>query len=571
MYWACAVVSRYELEALNQGRGSISIAPSAMPNAFSSSANDLRRATHKALSRVGTQIEGLRFNVAVAQLYEFTSALQTALGKPGEDGMAWALREAADELQKRIASVSAGSDRTALGQFYAARQFEPVWHPSAGTTAGAAAIAAEVARAGDYGLRAADFDLPSTRAATSDAQRADAEVKLALAALKYARHARGGRVDPAQLSNYIDRKGELLEPKAVLEGLADAKEPDAYLRGLHPQHPQFEWLRQKYLEARNTPAAAEATAPAGASAGKAKAATPAPTSTARRLLANMEQWRWMPADLGDTYVWVNIPEFTLRVVKDGKVVHTERVITGKADTQTPIFSDQMETVVFHPMWGVPDSIKIKEILPSLARGGSVLAKNNLRLSYKGRDVDPQSVDWAQTDIRQLHVYQPPGGPNVLGVVKFVFPNKHQVYMHDTPTKSLFNATQRTFSHGCMRVRDPVRLAEVILGNDKGWGRERVASLAGATAAQNNHVNLTRKIPVHITYFTAFVDEAGQTQLRPDIYGHEERIHMGIEGKAHLIARKKEDLGPVRAEVLSRLVEARQRPSNQNWIKQILGF
>jgi len=473
----------------------------------------------------------------------------------------------AAELQSRMAALPAGADRAAIGQFYEARGFEPVWMTSSGAGA-AAAIAGEIAKAGEWGLKAADFEVPSVTVAGTDAQRADAEIRLALAVLKYARHARGGRFDPAQLSNYIDRKAQLLEPKAVLDGIVAAKEPDAFLRGLHPQHPQFQWLRQKYLAARAAPPAAAI--PAATAKDKA-AAAPTPQAYARRLLANMEQWRWMPADMGDTYVWVNIPEFTLRVVKGGRVVHTERVITGKADTQTPIFSDEMETVVFHPVWGVPDSIKIKEILPNVARGGSVLAKNNLRMSYKGRDVDPQAVDWTQVDIRQLHVYQPPGGPNVLGVVKFLFPNKHQVYMHDTPTKDLFNASQRTFSHGCMRVRNPLKLAEVVLGNDKSWGPERIASLAGPGAQQNNHVHLTHKIPVHITYFTAFVDESGTAQLRPDIYGHEERVHMGLDGKAHLIARNKDDLGKVRADVVSRLVEARQRSGGTNWIKQILGF
>jgi murein L,D-transpeptidase YcbB/YkuD len=144
-------------------------------------------------------------------------------------------------------------------------------------------------------------------------------------------------------------------------------------------------------------------------------------------------------------------------------------------------------------------------------------------------------------------------------------------MHDTPTKGLFNATQRTFSHGCMRVRDPLRLAEVLLGQDKGWDRARIATLAAAGAPQNNNVQLTHKFPVHVTYFTAFVDEKGATQFRPDIYGHEPRIQMGIDGKAHLIAKKKEELGPVRAEVVSRLIEARARPTTTSWIKQVFGF
>ena len=172
-------------------------------------------------------------------------------------------------------------------------------------------------------------------------------------------------------------------------------------------------------------------------------------------------WRWMPADLGATYLMVNVPEFQFRLVRNGEVVHTERVITGKAETQTPIFSDMMETVVFKPTWNVPDSIKVKELLPALARNPAALSRQGLKVSYKGQEVDPTQIDWATTDIRALHVFQPPSGDNALGIVKFLFPNKHAVYLHDTPTKALFNQTRRTFSHGCIRVRNPVNATSAV--------------------------------------------------------------------------------------------------------------
>jgi murein L,D-transpeptidase YcbB/YkuD len=267
----------------------------------------------------------------------------------------------------------------------------------------------------------------------------------------------------------------------------------------------------------------------------------------------MEQWRWMPADLGDLYVWVNIPEFTLRVVKNGEVIHTERIIAGKTDTQTPVFSDEMQTIVLHPFWGVPESIKVKELWPSLARGGGVLQRHGLRLQRNGRDIDPASVDWTRADIRNYHVYQPPGGGNVLGVVKFVFPNKHQVYMHDTPTKNLFGAAQRTFSHGCMRVRNPTRLAEVLLAEDKGWAPARVGELV-RSGPQNNEIALSRKVPVHVTYFTAAVDEAGKPQLFADVYGHEQRVALALEERWSQIAKGRDHLAPVKAEPIARLAE-----------------
>jgi murein L,D-transpeptidase YcbB/YkuD len=475
-------------------------------------------------------------------------------------------------------SLASREERAALAVFYENRPTEPLWVSGSGLNARAERATAEIRRADDWGLIAGDYALPAlaigvtagTEAAAADL--ADAELRLSLAVLKYARHARGGRMDPGELSHYIDRKPPLLDPKTVLEQIAKAEAPDAYLRGLHPKHPQFEQLRQAYLGVRsgNPPLTAsfpEEKPPRSSSTRQAAAVRE--TLAARKLLHNMEQWRWMPENLGETYVWVNIPEFAIRVVKNGNVAHTERVVTGQPHTQTPIFSDEMETIVFHPFWGVPDSIKVKEILPGLIRGSGLLERNGLRVQQDGRDIDPYDVDWATVDIRNLHVYQPPGDGNVLGVVKFVFPNMHQVYMHDTPTKSLFNATQRTFSHGCMRVRNPVRLAEVLLGEDKGWESKKIAGLI-KSGPQNNHVHLTKKIPVHITYFTAWVDETGKLNTRPDVYGHEARIQMGFEGKAHLIVKRKEDLGPVRAEVVGRLAETKASSTSRDWMRHVFG-
>jgi murein L,D-transpeptidase YcbB/YkuD len=503
---------------------------------------------------------------------EENSGLATpAVETPAVDSSAAATTPAAPspvaaELVRRLAETSeraavrSAEQRAALTAFYAARANEPVWAGAQGLNPAAQRIAAEIGRADEWGLDASDFALPA--ALSTDAPATDlieAELKLAVAILTYARHARGGRMNPSDLSLSIDRTPPLIEPKRVLDEITASAEPDAYLRKLHPQHPEFERLRQLYLALRAAPAPAPEPAAAEEPAGKggkskakaksAKAAEPA-TPPVRRVLLNMEQWRWMPESLGDMYVWVNIPEFTLRVVRNGEVIHTERVITGKPENQTPIFSDEMETVVFHPSWGVPNSIKVKELLPGLLRGHDTLTRNGLRAEYRGQPVDPESVDWAEVDIRNLHVYQPPGAANALGVVKFVFPNRHDVYMHDTPTKNLFNAEMRAFSHGCMRVRNPMRLAEIVMAHSDGWNADRVAQQV-KRGPQNNNVELKTHIPVHITYFTVSVDDAGKPQYFRDIYGHERRIQLGLEGKAHLISKKKEDLGPVRAEIIAR--------------------
>jgi len=277
-----------------------------------------------------------------------------------------------------------------------------------------------------------------------------------------------------------------------------------------------------------------------------------------------------PEDLGDFYVTANLPEFKMRVIKNGKVVHQERVITGKTSKQTPIFSDVMEHIVFHPFWGVPNSIKVNDILPSLARGSNAaLNRHNLRIQHRGRDIDPRSVDWTRTDIRNFHVYQPPGRGNVLGVVKFMFPNKHQVYMHDTPTKNLFNSTTRTYSHGCVRVRDPQRFAEILLNADRGWPNSRVASLIDR-GPENNTVKLDTHIPVHMVYFTAWVDEAGDVKAFGDVYGHEARIKLALAGKWNQIKKHSDHLAPVK---IDRKKLRRYAPADpvQEFFDAVFGF
>jgi len=255
----------------------------------------------------------------------------------------------------------------------------------------------------------------------------------------------------------------------------------------------------------------------------------------RALLINMERWRWLPHDLGPYYVNVNIPEFMLRVVEDGKPVHTTRVVVGKPDKQTPVLANEMQEIVFGPFWNVPTSIKIEEIRPYVREEASwfggggfntaVFQRHNLRLKYAGQEVDPAVVDWNRVDIRNFDIYQPPGPDNVLGKVKFVFPNKHDVYMHDTPQKFYFAQAVRAESHGCMRVQNPDQLAAVLLKHDRGWSEARTES--AMEDGYDSHVALQQKIPVYITYFTLKVNEDGSLTSYGDIYGHDARMAAAL--------------------------------------------
>ncbi|MBN9345102.1 MAG: L,D-transpeptidase family protein [Devosia sp.] len=537
-----------------------------------------------------------------------TPAAIEAASAPAKPQLGALVRARLDALTATM-SAAEQQDAAALKAFYEAHADAPLWIADGALNDRAVLAIAEIRKANDWGLDASAFKLPQASGSLSEDTAADAELSLSLAALTYARHARGGRIeDPAkQLSSYLDRKPQLIEPKLVLEQLAGATPPDATLRGFHPKHPQFEKLRQHYLallksadDAKEivqlpkgptlspgmthehvallrrrlevpTPAdTADAPADArvydetllvavkafqtekGLSAdgivgpGTRAALNDIDLPSPERVAANMEMWRWIPDDLGATHVWVNLPEFTFQFVRDGKIVHEERLIAGLVDKQTPVFSAEMDMVTFHPRWNVPDSIKVKELYPSLARGGTYFQKQGLRMSKNGRAVDPTYIDWGSADIRQFDVQQPPGPANVLGKFKFTFHNKHIVYMHDTPTKHLFDQTSRPFSHGCMRVRNPARLAELVLAADKGWTPEQVANIAEGQAVETP-IPLETKIPVHVAYFTERVTDEGETLQFKDVYGHEARVKLALAGRFDAIAVGPDHLAPVKYE------------------------
>ncbi len=256
------------------------------------------------------------------------------------------------------------------------------------------------------------------------------------------------------------------------------------------------------------------------------------------IVANMEKWRWMPRELGDMHIWNNLPSFKTQVVRDGEVIHEERIIIGKTDTQTPVFSDTMTHVVFRPQWGVPNSIKVKSLLPRLAGGDyDVLRRRGMRIQYGDQVKSPRNYNWSRTDIRHIPIVMGAGSSNPLGHVKFMFPNHHAVYMHDTNKRWLFKNSKRTFSHGCIRVRDPARFAEVVLSGDGKWSPAQVRAYMKTRAKENNRVDLPRKIHVHNTYFTVLADKNGDLSTLSDIYGHDKRIKQALAGKSlKLIAR-----------------------------------
>jgi murein L,D-transpeptidase YcbB/YkuD len=256
------------------------------------------------------------------------------------------------------------------------------------------------------------------------------------------------------------------------------------------------------------------------------------------VIANMEEWRWMPRSLGATHILVNVPAFSIALTQDDRTVFEDRVVVGTPNLQTPIFSKDMTTIVLRPQWYLPNSIKLTKLLSgrSLESQGYVIKRN-------GRTVSSSQVNWANANLSAYTVYQPSGSDNALGLVKFLFPNKHSVYLHDTPSKSLFNHSVRLFSHGCVRVRNPLVLAQDILDIDRGDAAPNVKQLAHK-GPQTNHITLDTPIPVHIGYFTVWVDDSGEPHFYKDYYGHQQRITLALAGKWDQIDVGKDHLAAV---------------------------
>ena len=289
----------------------------------------------------------------------------------------------------------------------------------------------------------------------------------------------------------------------------------------------------------------------------------------------MEEWRWM-GDMGELHVLNNIPEFMQYVYKNGEIIRSEKIVAGLIDKQSSVFSRPLKHVVLRPMWRVPESIKVNELWPSLLRGGGLMREYGLELQTKdGKAVDYRQIDWSKADIRNYEVIQPPGGKSVLGVVKFSFPSQHTIYMHDTPDKWMFRPAQRTLSHGCLRVKNPVDLAEIILKEDKGWDKAKIAELM-RSGPLNNEVVIEKRIPIHLTYFTAWVDGNGKLKTFADVYGHEKRITQALDGKWDQINKGRDHLAAVQLNFdptqpqAARIPNFRVRPQRQQTVGGYIG-
>jgi L,D-transpeptidase YcbB len=408
----------------------------------------------------------------------------------------------------------------------------------------------------------------------------DADVRLSYTLLKFARHLERGRVPPGQVDTHwfgTQRDEDLV---AALKVALESGRLGESLEKLRSQHAQYAALKKVLARYREVAAAGGwSTLPAGwiPRAGRPdpgvavlrahliatgdlppSAATPAAGAPAfdaatrdalkhferrhglapdgqldrevlaalnvpieeriRQIELNLERWRWLPDTLGDRYVLVNIPTFHLTAVDHGQVALQMRVVAGKADSPTPIFSDEMTTVVFSPYWNVPPDIARSETIPAVMRDPGYLGRNNLEVVRAGRVLDPWGVDWSRPG--EVQFRQRPGAHNALGGVKFMFPNQFDVYLHDTPADALFASVERDYSHGCVRIEKPFEMAQWVLQDRPEWTPEKIQ--AAMTSGREQHVALKHHVPVYIIYETVWVDDDGTVEFRDDIYGHDAR-------------------------------------------------
>ena len=250
----------------------------------------------------------------------------------------------------------------------------------------------------------------------------------------------------------------------------------------------------------------------------------------RQIELNLERRRWMDDDLGSDYTFVNVADQELKVVRNGQTVHTARVVVGKPYSRTPVFSETMKYIVLNPYWNVPPSIANKEYLPKLKEDPAYLMRQSIRIFAGSGDaageIDPYSVDWPSLNRMPYSLRQDSGGKNALGQVKFMFPNRFNVYLHDTPSKSLFAKDLRIFSHGCMRVENPLDLAALLLAG-QGWTRKKID--AAVASGKQRVINLAKPIPVHVTYLTAWVNEDGSVNFRRDVYDRDKQLASALAG------------------------------------------
>ena len=409
--------------------------------------------------------------------------------------------------------VDDAKNRDAIRTFYAGRNHAPVWVRSGGPTEQFRAAVARLKAADTDGLDASDYPAPDIKSLAAGPEKlAQAELTLMASLMTYARHAQSGRVNPSRISPNIALTPPVPEPLHVVNTLASADDVAGALDAFNPPHRGFRELKLRLRELRRSGS--------GDSQLESRRSGNSNANAIDSILSNMERWRWLPRDLGAAYVLVNIPDYTLDVMRGERRVFHTRIVVGKKATPSPIFSDEIETVQVNPTWYVPASI-------ARSRDPDVLRRMGLIVS-RARD-------------GTVTARQPPGPRNALGRLKVNFPNPFHVYLHDTPDKHLFTREQRAYSSGCMRVQNPDQFAAQVLSIGGADGNYTPARLTSMYGTAERWIALTSRVPIHIVYMTTYVADSGKLVVKPDIYGYDARVQSALKGR-YLVVKERSQRG-----------------------------
>ena len=501
----------------------------------------------------------------------------------------------ADQLRQTITGkldriVPRKTDREGVEAFYKARDYAPLWVSNGAADQRAKAAIAYLGQVDTVGLDPNDYPAPDFTSAVTAEMLAEDELKLTAAVLTYARQAQIGRIHFSRVSADIQFDLVAPEPAKVLAKLADESDAAKALDSYNPPQAEFKALREKLAELRKNggvqakpadeknldlvkvpegkilrPGMKDARVSAlrkrldvtgdkdnslyddavrdavktfqtendidvdgnlgpntvRALNGVKKETHVASADPVDTIIVNMERWRWLPRDLGNPHVIVNIPDYTLTLYDNDKVYWHTKIVVGKPGKSTPLISAEMKFITVNPTWNVPPSIIENEYLPALQQDPQALDRIGLKLT--------QDADGT------IHIAQPPGAGNALGRIRFNFPNKFLVYQHDTPDKYLFAKEERAFSHGCMRVQNPLTYGEKLLSLVLPQDHYTEAKLEKMFGGNEININFPKNIWVHLTYQTAFVDDNGKLQLRKDVYGRDQRMIAILKGSERKVA------------------------------------
>ena len=453
----------------------------------------------------------------------------TACGRtdPATEAVSQELRRQLEEPASRR-----GTDKGVwpeVQRFYEHNQYRPAWFKGKRPRSVWNGLTKAVEGVARHGLDPQAYGLDGLQERRQKARRgllrreyyepveaAEIDIRLTHAFVLLASHLANGELDPPKVNPLWSRPRDEVDVVSVLDQALQSKRIEQALRELAPHDQRYERL-----------------------AGALQATSEADVNRRRTLELNLERWRWLPRDLGERYLVVNVPTFDLRLYEQGRQTMQMRVVVGRTEDPTPLFSDAITHIVFSPTWNVPPGILEDEIIPALKEDDSYLEKAGLEMVKDGKVVEPDEVDL--DDPKSFQVRQPPGPENALGQVKFLLPNRFNVYLHDTPFDGSFVQDRRAFSHGCIRLQQPVELAERLLADQPKWTPDAIKK--AMASGQEQAVKIQKRLPVHIVYWTAWVDEGGTVQIADDVYGRD-------RSQAAVLARARERRVPSGAEAVA---------------------